>query len=366
MASSLVITEIKVKPDIPIGRNLPDEATLLPNVETKVWDSTKPNECMDDTIPQSNGSLAPVGFLLDQKNKVVAKIKVTGSVIYPQDWQGKLSPVLVGYLDDDQIPIISAKIGDVDLPPRNAPSPPMNFSVAQMDFPVPLDPNLASQSPVPYRIAGDFRWKLTCPDQQFPAIVSTVQTRLEFYWLKTYAASGPLKVLSTLSETMTDMQGKYPVSLLRYFLPSIADLKLGDNLTTQPTAWWAKYVITQKLSGVKYNAIDGRAGYGVGCSGGSFDWRAWCLRVNPYVNSFDLAALIQAAMSLISTRNFFSDDFQLRWICHTPDGFLKPSMPFGWAATANPDTSRGVNNPFFLGITCKQLPTYVCFCSTKS
>lgn len=347
-----MITEIDAKPDIPISRNLPDESTLIPGVFAKVWDSTRPADYSDATAP--DGSLTPFGFLLDPKNKGVAQIKLTGSATYPQQWQGTVNPVLVGYLDDSaQTPIISAKIGEVILPSRQTTFGPVNFSVAQMDFAEPLDSKVAPQSPVPYRIAGDFRWKLTCPDKGFEPIRSTVKTRLEFYWLKTYAASGPLKVQSSLSETMMDMQGKYPVSVLRYFLPSPADLSTGVNLTTHPSIWWANYVIAHKITGVKYNAIDGRAGYGVGCCGGSFNWHDWISKVNPYVNSFDLAALIQAAMNLISTRNFFSYDFVLRWICHTPDGFLQTSMPFGWAGSANPDTSAGVNNPFFLGITSK-------------
>lgn len=346
----LVITEIDAKPEVPISRNLPDEATLIPGVFAKVWDSTKPGDFSDATAP--DGSQTPFGFLLDPKNKGIAQIKLTGTAIYPQEWQGLLNPVLVGYLDDStQAPIISAKIGEVTLPSRQAPSPPLKFNVTQMDFAEPLDPKVAQQSPVPYRIAGDFRWKLTCPDKSFAPITTKVQTRLEFYWLRTYAASGPLKIQSSFSETMMDMQGKYPVSVLRYFLPSTADLKTGVNLAAHPSTWWANYVIAQKITGVKYNAIDGRAGYGVGCCGGSFNWHDWLLKVNPYVNSFDLAALIQAAMSLISTRNFFNYDFVLRWVCHTPDGFLQTSMPYGWAGSANPNTSAGVNNPFFLGLT---------------
>lgn len=346
MASPLVVTEIEANPDIPISRNLPDEATLVPKVYSKIWDSTNPKDFLDDTAP--DGSLTPVGFFLDG----VPQMRLTGFAIYPQEWQGRLNPVLVGYLDDSvQTPIISAKIGEVDLPARNAPFGPLNFSVAQMEFAEPLDPKIESQSPVPYRIAGDFRWKLTCPDKQFAPIPSTIHTRLEFYWLKTYAASGPLTAQLSMSETKLDMQGKYPVSVLRYFLPSPADLNTDVGLVTLPTVWWANYVITRKITGVKYNAIDGRAGYGVGCCGGSFSWLDWCAKVNPYVNSFDLAALVQAGMGLLSTRNFFDYDSVLRWVCHTPDGFLQTSMPFGWAGSVDPDTSAGVNNPFFLGLT---------------
>ncbi|KAB5583396.1 hypothetical protein GE09DRAFT_1211990 [Coniochaeta sp. 2T2.1] len=331
----LVISEIFAKPEIPISRNLPDETTLIPGAEAQVWDWTKPGDSSDPTA--WDGSLTPFGFLLDPKNKGVAHIRITGNVTYPQEWQGVLEPVLVGYLDDiTKAPLLSAKIGEVVLPPRNAPAGPLSFDVAQMDFAEPLDPILALQSPVPYKVAGDFKWMLTCPDTPFAPITTTVTSRLESYRLKAYASSGPLKVESWHSETHLDMQGKYPVSVLRLFVPSLSELKeAGSDLIT----------------GVKYNAIDGRSGYGVGCCGGSFNWKDWVARVNPYVNSFDLPALLQIAMSLFSTRNFYEYDVTLRWVCHTPDGFLQTSIPFGWDGSVHPDMSAGVTNPFFLGLT---------------
>ncbi|KAB5585728.1 hypothetical protein GE09DRAFT_1210322 [Coniochaeta sp. 2T2.1] len=307
---SLVISEIFAKPDIPISRNLPDETTLVPGTEAQVWDWTKPGDSYDPTA--WDGSLTPFGFLIDPKNKGVAHIRIRGNVTYPQEWQG----------------VWNRFWWDMwTIPPKHR-----SFSS-------------------PYKVAGDFKWMLTCPDTPCAPIATAVTSRLEFYWLKAYASSGPLKVKSWDSETHLDLQGKYPVSVLRCFLPSLSELKeAGADLEAQPSIWWVKYAMT-KITGVKYNAIDGRSGYGVGCCGGSFNWKDWVARVNPYVNSFDLAVLLQIAMSLFSTRNFYEYDFPLRLVCHTPDGFLQTSMPFGWDGSVHPDMSAGVTNPFFLGLT---------------
>lgn len=155
--AGLFINDILAKPDIPIGRDRSDEATLLPRVYANVWDPSKPAGGSPDG--SVDGSLKPCGFLLDPKNQGVANIKLSGSVAYPQQWEGTLTPVLIGYLNDTtKTPVISAKIGQVTLPQRDAPTLPMNFTIDKFELAEPLKSDI---SPVPWRVAGDFKWRLT-------------------------------------------------------------------------------------------------------------------------------------------------------------------------------------------------------------
>ena len=170
------------------------------------------------------------------------------------------------------------------------------------------------------------------------------------YWLPGFAPAGPSMARVEFDISRLDLQGVYPVSLLRFFIPSPFDFRSEGNLQSTFKRWWAGHVISSiRASGLRYNTIEGRAGYGVSCCGGSLNWDEWIKRVNPLVNSFDLAALVQVGCILLDPR--MSWGLELRWICQSKHGYIQPSMPFGWEGDQK--LPQGANNPFFSGLgTC--------------
>jgi len=149
------------------------------------------------------------------------------------------------------------------------------------------------------------------------------------------------------------LQGRWPVGLLRTFIPDPYDLQeAAVDIKANLWSWWAQYAIKKiQANDLSYEATEGKSGYGVGWTGGSFDLQGWLNKSNPNVNSFDLTALLEAAFSLLPDSPS-KDSMSPLWVCMKPfpriaDRKKMPMVPFGWPAT---DPETGVQNPFFKGI----------------
>lgn len=210
-------------------------------------------------------------------------------------------------------------------------------------------------------------------DNTLPALTSDQKTQLEICWLNGPALSGPGLIQGDMMRTAIDFQGKYPVELLRIFLPQATDFKGVIGFAETFDRWWMSHIIMRlQSSSCVYNTISGRSGFGVCCSGGSFDLQQ-CVKLafppagtstNPstvLINSFDLSALIQLASGLLLGGDGI-EYLNTRWVCKTPFGHVKPNMPFGLGKQSSPPVSwpEGVNNPYYSGLGKGKATSRVC------
>jgi hypothetical protein len=175
--------------------------------------------------------------------------------------------------------------------------------------------------------------------------------KMEFYWINSYAPIGRSIVPSNAARPTMDLQGVWPVELLRYFVPTIKELQSMPTLVEGLKWWTGTHVLGRIRKGeFYYNAVSGASGFGMGCCGGSFDLRRLTGKGLKPCNSFDLAALLQLAMTLLQDRNG-EDMFYTAWMCKAPFGFLKSSQLWGWTEidTVDYTETRGAVNPFFHG-----------------
>ena len=171
------------------------------------------------------------------------------------------------------------------------------------------------------------------------------------YWLAGSAPAGPTAAWDVRG-THVDMQGKWPVGLLRMFAPTLYDLEMQDDVPADNALlWWAKYVVkTIPAYGAKYDAFEGRPHHGVTCLGGSFDLTGWVQRQSRLVNSFDLNALIQMGFCLLPDVN--NGKVRLpAWVSMMPVTEMNDDamLPLGWRENSEIGTEGGAKNFFFLG-----------------
>jgi hypothetical protein len=202
-------------------------------------------------------------------------------------------------------------------------------------------------------------------------------TRLEFSWLLGPAVSGGASKPISYMRNGTDMNGVYPIKLLRFFLPTPADIlrqvlvvdssltedqiKNSDirspKLNSRFYPWWLENTLGKiQALGFSYDTICGKSGFGAGCCGGSFkfdDFLKAAAQAVPgtasqptLINSFDLASIVQLALSLLVDRDG-EERQESDWVCRSPYGISKPGLPFGFTMLYWPP---GINNPFFTGL----------------
>lgn len=184
-----------------------------------------------------------------------------------------------------------------------------------------------------------------------------MKTRLEIYELPAIAVGGPTEALDS-EATLPNLQGKWPVSLLRLFMPNPYDLQgKAADIKSNVLSWWAQLSIDRiRACNVAYDATEGISGYGVGLFGGSLDINAFYDKVNPTINSFDMGALLEAAYHIILPTFAVTVTPKITWVGLTPAGSIAnkdtfPMVPLGWEADAAAAT--GVSTPFFKGIGSK-------------
>lgn len=245
--------------------------------------------------------------------------------LIPKDWGNDLDCLLTGNIgqDNEAIKIFSgAWKWNIPQPRSDSPAEQFKFET-DVEF---LDPLGDS------KLAGGKATSL-----------------LEMYRLYGDAPGGPTAAAAV---TRINLQGKWPIGLLRSFVPDpfeVAKLSADDvaALKTDLWSWWARHAVG-KLQSKKqcYDAAEGRSGYGVGPTGGSFDLQDWIQDSNPNVNSADLTALLQAAFSILSTPQLPDPS---NWVLIAPFGEIAANkvLPFGF------DLYDGVKNPFFKGLGAK-------------
>lgn len=218
-----------------------------------------------------------------------------------------------------------------------------------------------------------------------PALIHPLPTRLEFFWLHSPALRGQNLDPNRFVSAAVDFDGVYPVELLRLFLPQPADLlTLVDHERGSGDFrdWWLMQAIRRlPVHRFAYNTMSGRSGFGVGCCGGSFALKEYAQHaftvsganwppqyqsltipaIDPrplLLNSFDLAALVQLAYSLLLDHRGWEAQ-PTRWVCKTPFGKIAPSMPYGYSTSYTPTVSweRGINNPYFWGMSKSRSPS---------
>lgn len=170
-----------------------------------------------------------------------------------------------------------------------------------------------------------------------------IKTRLELYWFNSTAFTGRKLVPGSFQRTRLDLQGVYPVSLARLFVPTSQEVDKVPDLKTHQRAWWVQNSVSRIGQGAKYNTITGKSGYGVGCCGGSFDLDGWLAGSNPLLNSFDLTALLQIASALLTDKE--GNELTVStWVCMSPLGYISPGVPYGMVVQVD---DRGVNSPYY-------------------
>ena len=179
---------------------------------------------------------------------------------------------------------------------------------------------------------------------------------LEIYCLPDIAPGGSTTATHQ-DESRVDLQGKWPIGLLRTFMPSPEkyhdqDIQPGAKMC----AWWANHAIkTLEVRDFAYDTVEGRAEYGVSLTGGSFDFYQWLgvskkINGEPKLNSSDLTALLEAAFLLLPK----SSVHHVSWTCMTPDSKLADvevfrMIPFGIEKTPESEFWKHEFTPFFSG-----------------
>ena len=165
------------------------------------------------------------------------------------------------------------------------------------------------------------------------------------YWTFSGATSGPTIPPSPTIRTRVDFNAIYPVTLLRWFIPTPDEL---DSATLPPLAWYAERSVLKVWSWnnpphpdrPKYDSINGGSGFGVGKKGGTFNLSAWMEAVEPTLCCYDLAAIVQLASAVCLTPNQ-DEMLASTWIYQTPTGYVKEGPLYGQPEQNN-------NNPFYL------------------
>ncbi|KAH6949559.1 hypothetical protein DER45DRAFT_649950 [Fusarium avenaceum] len=337
----LEINSVSTKPTIPIA-NDDETVSLLPAEQEvlAVWESSV------DKVAR------PVGFKLGTGPFTAG---VVARALIPKDWGNNLDCLLTGNIGqgNEAIKIFSgAWKWNIPQPRSDSPAEQFKFET-DVEFLDPLgDSKLASI--LPYGFHGEVQWTL---ELKSPGKLTTIPklaggkatSLLEMYRLYGDAPGGPTAAAAV---TRINLQGKWPIGLLRSFVPDpfeVAKLSADDvaALKTDLWSWWARHAVG-KLQSKKqcYDAAEGRSGYGVGPTGGSFDLQGWIQDSNPNVNSADLTALLQAAFSILSTPQLPDPS---NWVLMAPFGEIAANkvLPFGF------DLDDGVKNPFFKGLGAK-------------
>ncbi|KAF5675141.1 hypothetical protein FDENT_9834 [Fusarium denticulatum] len=355
---ALLINGITATSLIPIA-NRDERVALLPNTHASIWPAQTPGEVILDG---TDGSLMPLGLMLGGSYEITVK----GIITYPNDWpeSAKDNCVLRGVLKQAgkaDIEVLRAVWNEKQLQepaPRQGPMPiPFN---CQPSLSGPLSPVQFPQ--VPYGFRGDVEWSVETeksnPAKKLPV---TVTTRLEIYLLTGAAPGGPTEAI-TQSAVKVNLQGKWPINLLRAFVPGPSDYEQASSkVQSNIYEWWAWHAVSRiQAQGSTYDAVEGRSGHGLGSMGGSIDLNGWfddtAKQFKSSVNSFDITALLEASFTLLS------QDLQSPvWVCLTPVGNIADKanfsmIPHGWITDQNPDVQGGVVTPFFQNKKSKIVP----------
>ncbi|KAJ4287282.1 hypothetical protein N0V90_012680 [Kalmusia sp. IMI 367209] len=336
-----------------------------PEFSFEAWSEADPDLFIDG----STGSTKPIGLRVPSAPTATLNLnlEITGLCVYPIEWpRGKQTCQLKGTLNSDPkgSTVILSETWEVVLPDSN-PKTPISLplggtapALRTLTTTAPFDKDIC---PVPFRIAGDFEWEcVNTKDNTVQPIKLEKFARLEFNWLLGPAVSGDNTVAGSFLRSGANLNGVYPINLLRLFLPHPTEFSTVPNFAKVHLQWWINNCLRRiPASRIIYDTIVGKSGFGVGCCGGSFKFEEFYKAAFPadptapptLINSFDLAALAQLVCCL-SVDEDGDELWNSKWVCKSPFGPQKQGMPFGINDKTVPAITwpQGVNNPFFSGI----------------
>ncbi|KAF5966209.1 hypothetical protein FBULB1_11755 [Fusarium bulbicola] len=346
---ALLIDSITAASSVPIA-NRDERVALLPDINANIWPAQAPNQVLLDG---ADGSLRPLGLMLGDPYEITVK----GTITYPNDWpeSAKDNCVLRGVLKQNakaDIEVLRAVWKEEML---QSPAPRQEPMVIPFCCqPILSGPLSPAQFPkVPYGLRGDVEWSVETeksnPAKKLPV---TVTTRLEIYVLPGAAPGGPTEAIDP-SAVKVNLQGKWPINLLRAFVPGPKDYEnVSSEVQSNFYEWWAGHAVSRiQAQGATYDAVEGRSGHGLGSTGGSIDFNGWyddmAKQFKSSVNSFDITALLEASFVLLP------QELQSPiWVCLTPVGTIADKVnfsmiPHGWTMDKSPEVQGGVVTPFF-------------------
>ncbi|KAK2026629.1 hypothetical protein LX32DRAFT_701065 [Colletotrichum zoysiae] len=346
------LVSITATPLIPIA-NRNESVALQIKVNTEVWNASS----SADTLDGAHGSMKPIGLKL----KEAATLSIEGKANYPQAWPNFTQSrcAIIGSIQDatsakvDVLKGVWEEAKLIDPPPRQT-------QLLQADFKVNLEivEPLGSGDDVPsipWGFSGDVEWRIETESEHEPkqTLIVNNKTRLEIYKLPGIAVGGPTEALDPRA-TLPNLQGKWPVNLLRVFMPTPTDIAgKTAEINANMISWWAKLVIG-KLSALKvlYDAAEGRSSYGISFLGGSFDVNMFYDNLKLTLNSFDLTCLLEAAFQILLPTYDAGTAPRINWIGLTSCGAIADKasfsmVPMGWDSDAA--ITQGLATPFFKG-----------------
>ena len=339
-----------------------------PGVSTYIW---TPTINYNDPL-QTDGSTNPVTFQIPSSKTAlyVPTITWNATCVFTQPYAGKAYSIIASLPIGNEgalVPIFQST-GKM-VAPDPIPSPPPLVQLQCAEFELVSGLNVPPASPVPFRVAGDFIWKLsfgslpgnlstrTKPHGQVCLTTSDInatlqKTRLEFNWAVTTAPAGPTSTNNTFGITCVNLGAIYPISLCRLFFPAAIELVNILNPDQDYGRSYAKRVVQRVWTWGNpfqpnrpfYDAMKGASFYNVGSGGGSFNLAGWVAGIASKCNCYDLAAIVQLGCCLLVDING-NELLNSRWVFQSPNAFIKPCVLYGWG-TKYP-YPNGVNNPFF-------------------
>ncbi|KAK1995814.1 hypothetical protein LX36DRAFT_611814 [Colletotrichum falcatum] len=345
----LSVESIVATPLVPIASR-DESVTLQIKTTSSIWPGTGATGVSDGQY----GSTKPVGFMLNKPSRM----DITGTVVYPNTWPDKSlgKCILLGSVQYDatKVDVLKGSWTEellVDKAPRQAPVSASYKCSLEMIEPLGGGENIPK---VPWGFFGDVEWRLETERQPAQRLLCLTKTRLEIYRLPGIALGGPTEA-GDWEAARPNLRGKWPVNLLRLFMPNPTDLAgQAARLQASVVSWWSELCFGKIISrGLQYDAAEGRSGYGVGFLGGSLDINTFYDNINPTINSFDIATLAEASFNILLPSYDPKEMPRIAWVGVTPVGSIAEKtvasmVPMGWKGDGA--ATDGVSTPFFKGI----------------
>ncbi|KAF0645908.1 hypothetical protein FPSE5266_07796 [Fusarium pseudograminearum] len=280
------LRSITATPVIPIA-NRDETVALQIKVNTEVWNAANPADKLDG----AHGSFRPIGLKL----KKAAVLGIEGEANYPQTWPAftQTKCLIIGSIKDAksvQVDILKGVWEETKLAdpaPRQAQILKAGFKT-NLEVINPLGSGDDAPS-IPWGFSGDVEWRIETQTGPKQTLLVKDKSRLEIYHLAGIAVGGPTETFDPQA-TLPNLQGKWPVNLLRIFMPNPTDIiDKAAEINANKLSWWAKLAIG-KLSAMKvlYDTAEGRSSFGISFFGGSLDVNHFHDSLELTLNSFDL------------------------------------------------------------------------------
>ncbi|MCJ1393731.1 hypothetical protein MMC18_006607 [Xylographa bjoerkii] len=342
---ALVIVTITTVPQLVVENS--DWEVKKPGVKLVIWDPSS-------DYRDGDGSKQPVAYQTpgDEKPTYPTGLVVDCFCTFPVAYAGKQCTAIASLPIGAGGGLVTVLTSATFLIPASLPNPPTPIPVSFKGLTIASPSTIPDDPcPVPFRWAGDFQWAIKTAG--LPDLDAPLSTRLELCWAVAAAPSGPSWVPHSFMRTQLDLQGKYPISLLRWFFPSPPEFAGVANFDINYKSWYARRSIMKiwdwgnPHAGTRpqYDADSGASKYNMGACGGSFEWDEWVTADYPTLNCYDLAGISQLSCGLL-VADYGDELLDSRWVFQTPNGYPLTGTLYGWGAPTCPNPP-GVNNPFF-------------------